>query len=38
MSEAAIPGGIAFENVEFVEPFRQGASFTFRVEPLDDAR
>ena len=38
MSEAAIPGGVAFENVELVEPFRQGASFTFHVEPLDDAR
>ena len=36
--EAAIPGGVAFENVELVEPFRQGASFTCHVEPLDDAR
>jgi len=34
MSEHAIPGGIAFENVELVEPFRDGASFTFRVEPM----
>ena len=34
MSEHALPGGIAFENVELVEPFRQGRAFTFRVEPL----
>lgn len=34
MSEAAIPGGIAFENFELVEPFRQGRAFTFQVEPL----
>lgn len=34
MSDAPIPGGISFENFEFVEPFRQGRSFTFAVEPL----
>ncbi|MGN6221091.1 MAG: hypothetical protein ACTHNQ_16450 [Microbacterium sp.] len=34
MSQAAIPGGIAYENFEFVEPFRQGRAFTFAVEPL----
>ncbi len=34
MSEAPIPGGIAFENFELVEPFRQGRAFTFRVDPL----
>ncbi|MBD3943006.1 hypothetical protein IF188_15025 [Microbacterium sp. NEAU-LLC] len=34
MSEAPIPGGIAFENFELVEPFRQGRAFTFSVEPL----
>ncbi|WP_029145305.1 hypothetical protein [Microbacterium luticocti] len=34
MSEHPLPGGIAFENVELVEPFRQGRAFTFRVEPL----
>lgn len=34
MSEHPIPGGIAFENVELVEPFRQGRAVTFRVEPL----
>jgi hypothetical protein len=35
MSDAPIPGGIAFENFELVEPFRQGRAFTFAVEPLD---
>jgi len=34
MSEHPLPGGIAFENVELVEPFRHGRAFTFRVEPL----
>lgn len=34
MSEAPIPGGIAFENIELVEPFRQGRELTFRAEPL----
>jgi hypothetical protein len=34
MSEAPIPGGIAFENFELVEPFRQGRAFTFSAEPL----
>lgn len=34
MSADAIPGGIAFENVEIVEPFRQDRPLTFRVEPL----
>lgn len=32
-SEAPIPGGAAFENVELIEPFRQGARYIFRVEP-----
>jgi hypothetical protein len=32
-SSAAIPNGPAFENVELVEPFRQGREFRFRVEP-----
>jgi hypothetical protein len=35
MSDAPIPGGIAFENFELVEPFRQGRAFTFAVEPMD---
>lgn len=35
MSEAPIPGGIAFENFELVEPFRQGRAFRFSVEPLE---
>ncbi|MDL9977733.1 hypothetical protein [Microbacterium candidum] len=34
MSDHPIPGGVAFENVELVEPFRDGRSFTFRIEPL----
>lgn len=34
MSEHPIPGGIAFENVELVEPFRQGRELVFAVEPL----
>ncbi|ACQ81217.1 hypothetical protein Bcav_2972 [Beutenbergia cavernae DSM 12333] len=33
-STAPIPGGTAYENVELVEPFRQGREFTFAVEPL----
>jgi hypothetical protein len=37
MSEHAIPGGIAFENFELVEPFRQGRAFTFSVTPMDAA-
>ncbi|UUT36298.1 hypothetical protein [Microbacterium elymi] len=34
MSEHPIPSGIAFENFELVEPFRQGRAFTFGIEPL----
>ncbi|MBW9094855.1 hypothetical protein JNB62_14275 [Microbacterium jejuense] len=34
MSQAPIPGGIAFENFELVEPFRQGRAFAFSAEPL----
>ncbi len=36
MSAAPIPGGIAFENFELVEPFRQGRAFTFSAEPLGE--
>ena len=32
-STAPVPGGAAFENVELVEPFRQGREFRFRIEP-----
>jgi hypothetical protein len=32
-SFAPIPGGAAFENVELIEPFRDGRSFVFQVEP-----
>lgn len=34
-SESPIPGGTAFENVELVEPFRDGRAFVFEVEPLE---
>jgi len=34
-SVSPIPGGVAYENFEIVEPFRQGAAFRFSVEPLD---
>ncbi|GAA1540473.1 hypothetical protein HD600_001024 [Microbacterium ginsengiterrae] len=34
-SASPIPGGPAFENFEIVEPFRQGASYRFTVEPID---
>lgn len=34
-SASPIPGGPAYENVELVEPFRQGAAFRFSVEPAD---
>ncbi len=30
---APIPGGISFENFEFDEPFRRGASYVFGVSP-----
>lgn len=33
-SASPIPGGPAYENFEVFEPFRQGASFRFMVEPL----
>lgn len=33
-STSPIPGGVAYENFEVVEPFRQGAAFRFSVEPL----
>ncbi|WP_460005452.1 hypothetical protein [Microbacterium xylanilyticum] len=33
-SASEIPGGPAFENVEVVQPFRQGAPLRFVVEPL----
>jgi len=32
-SQSPIPGGIAFENFELVEPFRDGATFWFGVIP-----
>lgn len=38
MSEAAIPGGIAFENFEIVEPFREGRVLTFSAEPITPAK
>lgn len=35
-SRSPIPGGVAFENFEMIEPFREGATFWFGVVP-DDA-
>ncbi|KZE90055.1 hypothetical protein [Microbacterium sp. TNHR37B] len=35
-SASPIPGGVAYENLEIVEPFRQGAALRFFVDPLDD--
>lgn len=34
-STAPIPGGASFENFELKEPFREGRTFRFRIEPLD---
>lgn len=34
MSTAVIPGGTAYENVELVEPFRDGREFVFAVDPV----
>lgn len=33
VSQSLIPGGIAFENFELVEPFRDGTTFWFGVIP-----
>lgn len=33
-STAPIPGGVAFENVEVIEPYRPGRPLRFRVEPI----
>ncbi len=32
-TSSPIPGGVSFENVELVEPFRQGAVYWFGVKP-----
>ena len=34
MSDAAIPGGLAFENIELDAPFVSGQEFIFAIEPL----
>ena len=34
-SSSPIPGGPSYENIELYEPFRQGAEYRFKVEPLD---
>lgn len=34
-SKSPIPGGIAFENFEMKEPFKNGAKYVFGVSPLD---
>ncbi|SDE11146.1 hypothetical protein [Auraticoccus monumenti] len=36
-SRSPIPGGIAFENVEVIEPYRPLRPLRFRVEPCDPA-
>jgi hypothetical protein len=36
-SRSPIPGGVAYENFEIVEPFRQGTPLRFSVEPVGDA-
>ena len=33
-SESPIPGGAAYENIEIVEPFRQGRELVLGIEPL----
>jgi hypothetical protein len=33
-SQSPIPGGIAFENIEFTQAFRSGQEYTYSVEPL----
>ena len=33
-----IPGGVAFENFELVEPFRQGAVYYFAVDPAKPSK
>lgn len=35
-SASPIPGGPAFENFEIFEPYREGASYRFRVEALEE--
>ncbi|WP_156253726.1 hypothetical protein [Pseudactinotalea terrae] len=34
-SESPIPGGAAYENIELVEPFRQGRELVLGIDPLD---
>lgn len=34
-SASPIPGGVAYENIEISQPFRQGAAYRFSVEPVD---
>ncbi len=33
-----IPGGVAFENFELVEPFRQGAVYYFAIDPAKPSK
>jgi hypothetical protein len=35
-SESPIPGGVAYENFEIIEPFAEGREAVFWIEPLDD--
>lgn len=34
-SESPIPGGVSYENVELIEPFRQGRELFFAVEAIE---
>lgn len=34
-SESPIPGGVAYENLEVLEPFRDGQEFVFWIEPFE---
>jgi hypothetical protein len=34
-SASPIPGGVAYENFEISQPFRQGDAYRFSVEPAD---
>ena len=36
MSTSGIPGGVAYENFEVLEPFREGQRLTFWIEPFGD--
>ena len=35
-SKSPMPGGVAYENFEVLEPFRDGQEFIYWAEPIDD--